>query len=113
MEIDEDTTCYECKREEATYLLFWKKIYPDMGEAILDPSIICEICKQKFTGSLRFFERRPVLIGFEELAKKDDKHIRLLFSKKACNHLSFPFWRRKVWRVRYMKRKEKENDNSN
>lgn len=82
MEINEDTVCHNCKKEESIYLLFWKKIYPDMGEAILDPSIICKTCKQKFTGSFRFFERRPVLVSFEELAKKDDEYIRLLFLKK-------------------------------
>lgn len=102
-EFKEDITCHDCKKEEATHLLFWEKIYGDMGVAIVDPSLICETCKQKFDGSWKFLERKPVIVSFKDLAKIDDEYVSLLFSKKGktCNHLSTQFWRQKIWRARY------------
>ena len=107
-----DIICCDCKKEEAFYLLFWKKIYKDMGEAYLDPSIVCERCAKKFLGSLKLFERRPVLMSFRELRAKKQQYIGYILSPKgkACNHLSFPFWRKKIWRIRYLGTPKKKGD---
>ncbi len=106
-----DILCHDCRQQEATYLIYWTKYYRDIGRtAYTDPSLICNSCKEKFTGSLQYFERCPNLISFTELWTMPDIEIGSLLSKKGkeFNALSNRFWRKKIWRLKYLGTPKKE-----
>lgn len=99
----EDLACHECHEKEASHLLYWSKYYPDAGKvAYLDPSIICEDCKVRFTGSMVLYERRPVIMPFEKLGRLKASAIGFLLSSKGkeTNMMNNKFWRKKIWRIK-------------
>jgi len=103
-----DLTCGRCGEHEAGYLMYFRKIQPESGGLVFfDPSLICEDCKNRF-GSGAVFDDRPVIISFVDLAAWPDYKVGWLLSKKGkeANALNVKFWRDKVWRIRFVTKKE-------
>ena len=106
-----DLACNNCREKEATYLLVWSKVYKEsLREALINPSIICDDCKHIFKGDLKLFENCPLLYSFNFLSQKPKQYIGFLLStkNKEVNHLSYKFWRKKIWRICYIYRNKKE-----
>src|SRR3990167_5345981 len=99
-----DLLCSKCAEREAEFLLIWRKCYPE-GEAILDPCLLCKPCSEPYHRKGVYFEgRSPELLGFKYIIQLDPKRIGSLTSSNPKwyfeNHLSYKFWREKIWRIK-------------
>ena len=102
--IRQDLICEHCNNAESTYLIFYRKYYPESGRyALINPKTVCSHCIELFRDSKLLFNEQPVIVPFDILATWDNR-LQGLTSKKNFEFTIFnnPYWRKKLHRIRYI-----------
>ena len=111
--IRNDLRCENCSKQESTTLLYWERYHIETGRiSITNPSFVCDTCKKLFTNINEFFENRPILASFDDIANKWDVRLMGLTSKKRYEFSAFrnPYFKKKLHRIRFVWKKKKPND---
>ena len=99
-----DLLCLSCGEVEATHLLFYIRYYPEISlPSWVDPSIVCQACKDRIETNQQYDTRQVEFHSFREISEMPDKARGYLMSRKGkeFNALSSKFWRKKIWRLKH------------
>jgi len=102
--INRDLYCENCKSREATHLLYYERYDPETGKtSIVNPDMICDICKPLFLNCNRLFNDKPRLIPFAKIATWDKRFMGLTSKKRYdFTALAQPWWKKRLHRIAYV-----------
>lgn len=103
--MNKDLICENCQTIESTTLLYYEKYHVESGKtSLINPSLVCDKCKELFINNNGRFEHKPRLVPFDIIANEWDARLMGLTSKTRYEFSVFrnPYFKKKIWRIKFV-----------
>ena len=107
--IRKDLLCENCQHRESTTLLYYERYHQETGRSsLINPAIICDPCKELFTGNNALYPDIPRLLSFSVIAKWNGRMMGLSSKKYEFSIFRNAHFRKKLWRIKFASQPEKD-----